>query len=260
MGKNGAGKTTLIKLMLNLLVPDTGTILLEGKALNDYNNKLYNKVRAVLEGSRNAYYYMTSEQNIDYFGSLMNIKSDIIKSDSIHLLKKFDLYDHRNKNVGNFSRGMQQKLSIILSLIGSPEYLFLDEPTLGLDLVSKKELISNLKQLMYERNLTIILTSHQSDVIENLADKVYYLELAKPLKNYNSVDDFKKAYSTQKTTIRFDGKILLNGEQTTKVLEIYKDDEVNRYLTLLIENNCKILDVEVLNNLEESIYTAMKEG
>ena len=192
LGKNGTGKTTLIKLMLNLLVPDTGTILLEGKALNDYNNKLYNKVRAVLEGSRNAYYYMTSEQNIDYFGSLMNIKSDIIKSDSIHLLKKFDLYDHRNKNVGNFSRGMQQKLSIILSLIGSPEYLFLDEPTLGLDLVSKKELISNLKQLMYERNLTIILTSHQSDVIENLADKVYYLELAKPLKNYNSVDDFKK--------------------------------------------------------------------
>ena len=96
------------------------------------------------------------------------MKDDYIVEKGTELLEFFDLINDKDKKVGQFSLGMQQKLSIIISLIHKPRILFLDEPTLGLDVVSKIDIIEKLKYLTKIKGVTIILTSHQMDVIEKL--------------------------------------------------------------------------------------------
>lgn len=120
----------------------------EEKNLDKWNmNEYYKRVSAVLEGNRNTYWYATGYENIKYFGYLKGLTLKEINEKSEIFLKKFDLYEDRNKKVSNYSRGMQQKLAIIISLINNPDVLFLDEPTLGLDVESKQKMIEILEEI-----------------------------------------------------------------------------------------------------------------
>lgn len=173
LGKNGAGKTTLIKMLLRILVQDSGEIDYYGKSIDDYGQKLYEMTSAVLENVENTYGYLTAVENIEYFGALY--KQKIKKQEILQLLEQFDLIEAANKRVFNFSRGMKQKLSIICGLLNNAKILFLDEPTLGLDFKANRDLLEMVKKMSKEHNKTIILTTHQTDVIKALADRVLLL-------------------------------------------------------------------------------------
>ena len=145
LGVNGVGKTTLIKLLLRALETSGGKIEFIGNDLSKISlRKYYKEVSAVLEGNRNVYWYLTGFQNIEYFGRLKQLEDSEIVEKSEELLKTFDLYDARNQIAGDYSRGMLQKLSIIIAMLGDPEVLFLDEPTLGLDIITKKAVMQSL--------------------------------------------------------------------------------------------------------------------
>lgn len=201
LGNNGSGKTTLIKTILGLLEADKGTILFDGKNSSKIKKKAYyTDVTAVLEGERNLYWFMSAMENILYSGRLKGLKDADIKKQAMEYLEMFTLLQEKDTKVGDMSRGMQQKLSLIISLLGNPRLILLDEPTLGLDIMAKRDLISCLKNLAKEKNTAVLITSHQTDVIDETVERIILIDKNRICFDGSTLE-FKRAYSKKKTSI-----------------------------------------------------------
>ena len=175
LGNNGAGKTTLINCILRMIQADAGSILLEGRDIFTYKNKEYfSKVNALLESSVNVYDYLTGWQNIEYFSGLQNIDSGNEKIKTY--ISLFELEEAIHEAVGTYSRGMRQKLALLIALMSSPKLLLLDEPTLGLDIQSKLSVIQILNAIIKTEKIAVLLTSHQMDVVQKLQSRILILK------------------------------------------------------------------------------------
>ena len=167
LGLNGAGKTSLIKMITGLMNPDQGDISVFGVEAGNTTAQL--ALGAVLEGNRNLYWRMTALENIQYFGVLKGMSIKEASKSALVLLTQFGLIEKKNILVSNLSRGMQQKLAILISLVHSPQLLILDEPTLGLDVASVEMLKNIIKSIAKEKNVAILLTSHDLSFVSKLA-------------------------------------------------------------------------------------------
>lgn len=213
LGNNGSGKSTIINCMLKLLKYDRGSITLDGEEIEELSNLIYfKKVSALLESSVNVYDNLSGEENIRYFAGLNRIN---IKKFDKHLdyIKEFKLENHLDKKVGDYSRGMKQKLSLIIALISDPEYLLLDEPTLGLDFESTNNIIKILKKLAIEQNKSILITSHQIDVIEKLEGELLFLNDGK-VEHFNIMDYSNSISDSYNVKFIQDGKTITKREES----------------------------------------------
>ena len=175
LGNNGAGKTTLINCILRMIQADSGSILLDGRDIFTYKNKEYfSKVNALLESSVNVYDYLTGWQNIEYFSGLLNIDSGNEKIKTY--ISLFELEEAIHEAVGTYSRGMRQKLALLIALMSTPKLLLLDEPTLGLDIQSKLSVIQILNTIIKTEKIAVLLTSHQMDVVQKLQSRILILK------------------------------------------------------------------------------------
>lgn len=175
LGNNGAGKTTLINCILRMIQADAGSILLDGRDIFTYKNEEYfSKVNALLESSVNVYDYLTGWQNIEYFSGLLKIDSENEKIKTY--ISLFDLEEAIHEAVGTYSRGMRQKLALLIALMSSPKLLLLDEPTLGLDIQSKLSVIQILNTIIKTEKIAVLLTSHQMDVVQKLQSRILILK------------------------------------------------------------------------------------
>lgn len=175
LGNNGAGKTTIINCILRMIKADSGTILLNGRDIRKYTNAEYfSNVNALLESSVNIYDYLTGGQNIDYFAGLMNMDKKDSQIDKY--IQLFGLEEAIDKPAGEYSRGMQQKLALVIALMSSPQLLLLDEPTLCLDIKSKLSVISTLNEIIKTEKMSVILTTHQMDVVQKLNSRILILK------------------------------------------------------------------------------------
>ena len=165
LGPNGAGKTTTIKMVAGLVEPDGGRITFPALGRRP-------RIGAVLEGSRNLYWRMSAWENIRYFGEIKGVPLAQLRRQSDELLELFGLTEKRDRPAQTLSRGMQQKLAVVLAFLGEPELMLLDEPTLGLDVASSQTIQRLLRKLCAERGLTIIITTHQMDVAQALCRRV----------------------------------------------------------------------------------------
>lgn len=213
LGNNGSGKSTIINCMLKLLKYDRGSITLDGEEIEELSNMIYfKKVSALLESSVNVYDNLSGEENIRYFAGLNRIN---IKKFDKHLdyIKEFKLENHLDKKVGDYSRGMKQKLSLIIALISDPDYLLLDEPTLGLDFKSTNNIIKILKKLAIEQNKSILITSHQIDVIEKLEGELLFLNDGK-VEHFNIMDYSNSISDSYNVKFIQDGKTITKREES----------------------------------------------
>lgn len=208
LGKNGAGKTTLIKLMLGMITADNGELLFKGEKLSDLGPAYYQQVSAVLESVDNVYPFLTGKQNIDYFLGLSQQSINYMDGTIQVLIDEFDLRDAIDEPVGGYSRGMLQKLSLIIALMTRAEVLFLDEPTLGLDFQSSKQLCQKIKQLSQEQHKTIILTSHQAEIIELLADYVIVIDEGAVVYKGDYQDFLKQVPHSQEFEAVIEGEVV----------------------------------------------------
>ena len=175
LGNNGAGKTTLINCILRMIQADAGSIFLDGRDIFTYKNEEYfSKVNALLESSVNVYDYLTGWQNIEYFSGLQNIDSGNEKIKTY--ISLFELEEEIHEAVGTYSRGMRQKLALLIALMSSPKLLLLDEPTLGLDIQSKLSVIQTLNTIIKTEKIAVLLTSHQMDVVQKLQSRILILK------------------------------------------------------------------------------------
>ncbi|TXS51918.1 ATP-binding cassette domain-containing protein [Streptomyces sp. t39] len=172
LGPNGAGKTTTIKILAGLLSATSGRTLLNGYDVTKQRSAAMQQFGAVLEGSRNVYWTLTAWQNLQYFGRLKGMRSADVQVRAEELLKGLDLWDRRDEKVGGYSRGMQQKVAVATALIADPPIVLLDEPTLGLDVEATRTVMEWIRTLSRERGKTVLLTTHQMNVVEELCDRV----------------------------------------------------------------------------------------
>lgn len=236
LGNNGSGKTTTINCILKMLKADAGVIRFNGKDISKYNNKEYfSKVSALLESSVNVYDYLTGRQNINYFAELMGIstKNNTKLEKYIRVL---DMEQAMEQQVGEYSRGMQQKLALIIALMSSPKLLLLDEPTLGLDIKSKLSVIHTLNEIVKEEKMAVILTTHQMDVVQKLDSRILILKDGKVSKF-----DAKKYERTENYTVSYvEDNIVKNETVEGTFMDIYA-----RYLNKeIIEIKRKVIDLE----------------
>ena len=173
LGSNGAGKTTTLKMACGLVIPTTGTVRLNGYDVRTQRGQAMRQVGAVLEGTRNVYWRMSAWQNLLYFGRIKGISSSgWLKGRAEQLLRDLELWERRRDPVGEYSRGMQQKVAIAAALIADPPIVLLDEPTLGLDVQASRTVQEWITELAKERGKTVVLTTHQLDMAEYLCDRV----------------------------------------------------------------------------------------
>ncbi|BCZ90719.1 multidrug ABC transporter ATP-binding protein [Thermus scotoductus] len=168
LGPNGSGKTTLIKILAGLLEQDQGVVELKAAHVN----KTW--VGAVLEGSRNLYWRLSPLENMVYFGVLRGLTAKEARQRGMELLEKIGLEDKAHQILGKLSRGQQQRVALAVALLHDAPVLFLDEPTLGVDLEAQEAIRTWLLQLKRDGK-GILLTTHQLDFAESVADRVSIL-------------------------------------------------------------------------------------
>ena len=167
LGTNGAGKTTTIKMLSGLILPTSGSI----KILNMDMKKDVFKIKEILNVSPQETAIapnLTVKENLEFMAGVYQIKDKNQKVNE--LIKIFKLDEVLNKKAKTLSGGWQRKVSIAISLINDPKILFLDEPTLGLDVIARKELWKIINEL--KGKITIILTTHYMEEAEKLSDRI----------------------------------------------------------------------------------------
>lgn len=176
LGPNGAGKTTTIKALLGLVYPDTGDVFINGFDVYTESTKAHHRVDAMLEGARNDYWRLTVRENLHYFATINDRNGRPAPERYEAIIDQFDLSEKMDTPVRDLSRGMKQKVSLASVLAGDSSVVFLDEPTLGLDLESSLKLRDELTTLVNEQKLTIILSSHDMSVVEDICDRILILQ------------------------------------------------------------------------------------
>ena len=160
LGINGAGKTTTIRMLASVIAPTAGGLTMNG--VDAVKNHLWVKERInmISGGERNLYWRLTAKENLRYFGSLYGLSGSGLNEKIADLLKIVGLEDAADIPVERYSKGMKQRLQIARGLINDPEYLFMDEPTLGLDIVIAKEIRKLVLELAKKEKKGILLTTH----------------------------------------------------------------------------------------------------
>ena len=173
LGPNGAGKTTLIKCALGIVLPDAGSVRVFGTDVGGSSRRAaYADVDAMLEGARNDYWRLTVRENLRYFATISGVDPDSVADRHDRLLERLDLADKADTAVRDLSRGMKGKVSLASVLAGGAELVFLDEPTLGLDVEGSRTLRRELRRLAVEEGLTVVVSSHDMTTIEAVCDRV----------------------------------------------------------------------------------------
>lgn len=194
LGVNGAGKTTTIKMLSCLIKPTSGDALLLGDSIvsNPYAIKEKTNISpqetAVAEN-------LSVLENLEFIAGIYGQDHKTANINALEIAKNFGLENELNKKPKKLSGGMKRRLSIAMALISKPEILFLDEPTLGLDVLSRRELWTFIKSL--KGKVTIILTTHYMDEVENLANRVGIMAKGK-LTAVGTVEELKAKTGTSK--------------------------------------------------------------
>lgn len=190
LGPNGAGKSTTIKIIAGLVAPTSGTVEIEGEAMNANSTAVFEKLGIMFEAPT-FYNYLTARQNFMLLTRLQQNKS----VDIDHILTTVGLSGSADIKVGEFSQGMRQRLGIGQALLVQPEFLILDEPTNALDPLGRKEIKNLILHLSQSEKMTIFISSHLLSEIEQICTHAVIIHEGKILAAA-AIDELRE-HSTQ---------------------------------------------------------------
>lgn len=194
LGPNGAGKTTAMKLIIGLNEPDKGKISIDGKNMDQINNR---SIIGYMPEDPYFYEHLTAIEFMNFMSSLF-INSKKPKNNQ-QILETVGLADTGKKRVGQFSKGMKQRLGLAQALVNDPEYLFLDEPLDGLDPIGRQEFKKILLDLK-KRRKTIMFNSHILSDVEEICDQIGIIDHGKLVYSGN-VKSFRKNKSLEEAFV-----------------------------------------------------------
>lgn len=194
LGENGAGKTTTIKMLSCLLAPTSGEALMLGDSIVE--NPLAVKKKMNLSPQETAIARNLSvKENLEFIAKIYGSSKQETKQKTEELIRKFGLEDYAGKKAKNLSGGWQRRLSIAMAMISEPEIIFLDEPTVGLDVRARIDLWKILLQL--KGDITIILTTHYLEEVEALADRIGIMQAGR-LRALGTLEDLQERTGLEK--------------------------------------------------------------
>jgi ABC-2 type transport system ATP-binding protein len=193
-GPNGAGKTTLMSLMTGLLSFADGNIELLGNSIKT-KNKNVNKLFGFVPQDFSFYEELTPLENLEFFGAWSDLNRTQIQKRANELFEILNLTSVKNKQVKKFSGGMKRKVNLAIGVIHQPQLLFLDEPTVGVDVQTRHEIINYLKQLN-TNGTTLIYTSHQLNEAEELCNKIALIDEGKIIA-FDTLDNLLAKYNKE---------------------------------------------------------------
>lgn len=174
LGPNGAGKTTLISMLCGLIKPTSGSFSINNLTYAKNSNQI-KKIIGVVPQEYALYPTLTARENLMYFGSMYGLKGDNLKDKVIESLDFLGLLKFADKRIETFSGGMKRRVNLIAGILHNPQLLFLDEPTVGVDVQSKNAIIDYLKQLN-KKGTTIIYTSHHLSEAEDFCTDIAIID------------------------------------------------------------------------------------
>jgi len=236
LGPNGAGKTTLIKILSTLLLPTTGSAKVLGFDIEKETNDIRWRMSLVSGGEFSGYGLLTVEEQLWMFALFNGMKSNDAKNKIEELLEVVGLEEAKNIELSELSTGMRQKMNLVRGLMTDPELLFLDEPTLGLDVEIARDVRNYLKKWITEGNgkRTVLLTTHYMQEAEELCEKIGIIN---------------------------DGKLILEGssEQIKKSSSYYSKFVIKTIPDYEIKEVHKIYDIKSIGQNKYEIYIQYKQ-
>lgn len=199
LGPNGAGKTTTIRMVMNIIIPDEGTI----QVLNEKMDEKMKSRVGYLPEDRGLYPKMKVGELLLFLAELKGIRGQEARNRIDDWLKRFDLSGWKQKKVEELSRGMQQKIQFIATVIHQPELIILDEPFSGLDPVNTK-LLKDIMLEMKKQGKTIIFSTHRMEQIEMISDNICLINKAEIVLEGN-LTQIKKQYGKNTVVLDYDG-------------------------------------------------------
>ena len=254
IGPNGAGKSTTIRMIMNILKPDAGEVLFNGKPANEHTKNHL----GYLPEERGLYRKNKLLNVIAYFGSLKGLALDDAKKRGMKLLEDFDLGAYANRKVEELSKGNQQKVQFILSILHNPDVLVLDELFSGLDPINQ-ELMKEMLAALKKENKAIIFSTHQMDHAEKLCDDLCLINKGNMVLA-GSPSHIKERFGKNSIRIEFLGAELaneipgvrrINSFGSTAELELEDGASTNDLLRALIEK----VEVRRFERVEPSLHS-----
>lgn len=257
IGPNGAGKTTTIRMLLNIISPDEGKITFDGVP---FSQRIQDRI-GYLPEERGIYKKNKLLDTILYFASLRGVQSGAAKKAALEWLRRFDLEQYVKRKVEELSKGNQQKVQFIISILHNPDYIVLDEPFSGLDPLNQillKEILQELKQ----QGKAIIFSTHQMDSAEKLCDEICLINRGKIVLE-GSLREVKQKFGKDAVHVEFvgDGAFIsdLPNVKTATVYENYaelqlKSNVSTRDLLPAISSKVEIRKFEFIEPSLNSIF------
>ncbi len=174
LGPNGAGKTTIISILCGVMKPTSGNVFLAGLNLTENMNQIKQTIGVVPQDIA-LYPTLTARENLEYFGAMYGLSGKNMKDKIDSWLEKLGLVQAADRKVETFSGGMKRRVNLIASILHDPKILFLDEPTVGVDVQSRNVIIEHLKELNKD-GMTIIYTSHHLEEAEHFCQKIAIID------------------------------------------------------------------------------------
>jgi ABC-2 type transport system ATP-binding protein len=243
LGPNGAGKTTLIRIINQITGPDSGELFLNGKKL------LPEDVVSIgyLPEERGLYRKMKVGEQAVYFAQLKGLSKAEAMRRLKYWFKKLDIVDWWGKKVEELSKGMQQKVQFITTILHEPKLIIFDEPFTGFDPVNANT-IKNEILFLRERGATIIFSTHNMGSVEELCDNITLIDKAKTILE-GSVDEIRKNWAANEYDLVLKGNVKIEGNGQYQILKQEYDNELS---TIRLKTTTSIGSNEILNNLMKS--------
>lgn len=233
LGPNGAGKTSLIRIINQITGPDTGEILFNGEKLNQ------NHIEKIgyLPEERGLYKKMSVGEQAMYLGRLKGLSKAEAKKRLNYWFEKFEMQTWWNKKIEELSKGMQQKVQFIVTVLHEPELLILDEPFSGFDPINA-QLIKNEILELKKKGTTVIFSTHNMGSVEELCDNIALINKSEKILD-GSVKDIRKTHRTNTYRVAFKGNVMgfTNALWTgAEVLGKEVEDDTNVFTIKLLNN------------------------
>ena len=244
IGRNGAGKTTTIRMMMDIYIPDSGEVILRGAPVTeDFKQKV-----GYLPEERGLYKKMNVWDTLMFFAEIKGKSGKDIERKANDYLKRFQLIDRKASKIQDLSKGNQQKIQFIATILHDPEFLILDEPFSGLDPINTdllRQIIIDLK----DQGKVIILSTHLMDFAEKMCDHIAMIDNGNIILN-GSLRDIKAKFGNRNVSLNYDGDIsfLENHQIVEKIqdfgnttgITVREESQTQDLLKLLIEKGVTI--------------------
>ncbi len=245
IGPNGAGKSTTIKMLTGILYPSSGEIRVDNLVPWQDRKKLAFKIGTVFGQKPQLWYHLPAMDTFYLFGKIYELDQAKFQKRLDFLLDKFQVREFVNQPVRKLSLGQRMRCEMIASLIHQPKILFLDEPTIGLDVVAKQQLREVLNLMNKEEETTIFITSHDAGDLEKIADRVIVIDRGKIIFD-GTVKSFKEKYAWYKFIDLQLAESHSNAKLNLKGIKILAQEKLNLKLEVDIK---KISVKEVIDKL-----------